>query len=125
MNIWAKNSNNGNKRKKDCLSTGEMFRLFWGKIRRFYYFTLGRSYLKRSFQQRRGECIRCGACCQLGHLCPLLRYDSSGLSYCADYQKRPPNCRIFPVDEHDLKDRNILSNKPCGFYFVRNKKEES
>ncbi|MDR1626490.1 MAG: hypothetical protein LBT33_08100 [Spirochaetia bacterium] len=28
-----------------------------------------------------------------------------------------PNCKIFPVDYRDIKDRDAVSHKPCGYYF--------
>lgn len=109
-------NNNGRR----TLRPSERVRLFVGKIRRLYYSTLGRSYLKKSLARRRGECIHCGACCQLAHYCPLLKYDSEGKSYCRGYSTRPANCRSFPIDEADIKDRNIIMpNTPCGYYFLR------
>lgn len=31
---------------------------------------------------------------------------------------RPMNCRVFPIDERDLADRDLLHPEaPCGFHF--------
>ena len=107
--------NNGRR----LLRPSERVRLFVGKVRRLYYSTIGRSYLKKSLARRRGECNHCGACCQLAHYCPLLRYDGDGVSKCAGYSSRPTNCRVFPIDEADLRDRDIIMpDRPCGYYFV-------
>lgn len=61
---------------------------------------------------RRGECNRCGACCQLPFPCPFLRFDEEGLSSCAVYHVRPPSCRKYPrtASEHITQDQ-------CGYYF--------
>jgi hypothetical protein len=61
---------------------------------------------------RRGECNRCGACCQLPFPCPFLRFDDQGLSSCAVYHLRPPSCRKYPrtASEHITQDQ-------CGYYF--------
>lgn len=63
---------------------------------------------------RRGECNRCGACCQLPFPCPLLRFDEQGLSSCAVYHLRPPSCRKYPrtASEHITQDQ-------CGYYFAQ------
>jgi hypothetical protein len=39
---------------------------------------------------------------------------------CMIHERRPPNCRIFPVDRRDLSDRDqIAPDRPCGFSFQR------
>ena len=41
-----------------------------------------------------------------------------GATYCAHYHLRPPNCRIFPIDERDLADRDlVMPDVPCGYWF--------
>lgn len=92
--------------------------LFWGKIRRFYYHQCNSRYITENHARREGECARCGACCWLAHPCPSLKWDDSGLTYCEIHKRRAKNCRIFPIDEKDLADRNlILPNVPCGYSF--------
>jgi hypothetical protein len=75
--------------------------------------------LKRTFtsvlpvdKTRRGECIRCGACCKLPNYCPWLRFDAEGKSMCIIYPIRPLNCRKYPrtPSEH-------LTGPSCGHFF--------
>lgn len=90
----------------------------WGKIRRFYYWALRKDYVVQSHARRRGECIRCGACCKLMFRCPWLD-ESDALPTCRRHETRPMNCRVFPIDEADIADRDlILPHRKCGYYFV-------
>jgi Fe-S-cluster containining protein len=63
-------------------------------------------------KRRRGRCIRCGACCKLPNVCPWLRYDAEGKSYCIIYPIRPLNCRKYPrtPSEH-------ITTESCGIRF--------
>ncbi len=94
-------------------------RLWWGKLRRAFLGRLLPGYVRRRHALRRGHCVRCGACCQLGIVCPALDADAAGLAICLKYQKkRDPNCRIFPITQSDLRDRDlILPGTPCGYWF--------
>lgn len=94
-------------------------RLLWGRVRRFYLCHFRPSYVKMKYQQRHGQCLRCGACCHMGLRCPSLIYQDDGTSLCARYGKwRSMNCKNFPIDERDIADRDIVQpNKPCGFSF--------
>jgi len=58
---------------------------------------------------RRGECRRCGSCCNLTFHCPFL--DDRRL--CNRYDKRTRSCREFPIDAKDLR----LTRVPCGHYY--------
>lgn len=98
----------------------------YGKIRRFYYHKFKPSYIEKNIIRRKGDCIRCGACCQLLFKCPFLTYEdnremnrtATTLAVCEIHEKRPGNCRHFPIDERDLRDRDfVLLNKKCGFSF--------
>lgn len=83
------------------------------KIRRFYLGTFRPEYVRRSIEtQRKGECQRCGLCCELIYKCPFLGKDANNLSYCRVYgDLRPASCRIYPFDAID-------SEVPeCGFRF--------
>jgi hypothetical protein len=94
-----------------------------GKVRRFFYAHTrrGRDHIDRMKRRRRGECRRCGACCRLVYRCPFLRMDGD-LAVCTVHQRRPQNCRIFPVDRLDLEDRDLVDPaRPCGFWFVEDK----
>ncbi|MFH1421279.1 MAG: hypothetical protein ABIH42_00965 [Planctomycetota bacterium] len=95
--------------------------LFWGKLRRFYYHTVRPGYVRDNIGRREGECQRCGACCRLAHLCYYLEFDDKGLAMCKAYRRRAQNCRVFPIDERDINDRNlILPNVSCGYHFKKN-----
>lgn len=92
--------------------------LFWGKIRRFYYYRFRPSYIERNLKRRRGECDRTGACCKLGYYCFMFD-ESNGGPECKIYSWRHKNCWVFPIDERDLRDRDIvLPDRPCGYYFI-------
>ena len=99
---------------------GARCRLVWGKARRWYLLNFRSGYVRQSLARRRGDCARTGACCHLGFGCPLARgcADSADVE-CRIYSWRPTNCRIFPLDERDLHDRDlVMPDSPCGYYFV-------
>ncbi len=100
---------------------GAKSRLFWGKIRRFYLGHFRPGYVESKISLRRGECLRCGTCCALLYACPELEDLPDGNTRCRIHEKRPKNCSIFPVDQADLKDRDLVSRnngeRPCGFDF--------
>ena len=100
---------------------GAKLRLAWGKIRRFYLGHFRPGYVESKAILRRGECLRCGACCRLLYTCPELEELADGTTRCRIHEKRPENCRIFPVDQADLNDRELISKdrgeRSCGFYF--------
>ncbi len=96
---------------------GSRMALMWGKVRRFYLGVFRRRYVKRSHARRKGECARCGACCVLGYKCQSLKGNGEGTE-CTMHKFRPPNCRIFPIDERDMADRHrIAPDVPCGYSF--------
>lgn len=100
------------------LSEGQRFRLFMGKIRRFFYIVFRPRYVAEWRKRRRGMCRHCGACCKLAHKCLHLKTRPDGTSYCAIYKVRPPNCRAFPIDPIDLRERDIINpDIPCGYWF--------
>jgi len=91
--------------------------LYWGKVRRCYLALFRRGYIRASAARRHGECARCGACCMLGYKCQSLR-DNEGGTECTIHKFRPPNCRVFPIDERDIADRDLIRpDTPCGFHF--------
>lgn len=83
------------------------------KSRRFYLGTFKSGYVAQSIQaNRKGECHRCGLCCELVYKCPFLGRDSQNLSYCRIYgDLRPANCRNYPFDKTDSEVDQ------CGFRF--------
>lgn len=92
-------------------------RLTGGKIRRFYLHKFRRSYIEEQSRKREGTCGRCAACCKLLFRCPFLD-ESSGLPTCSIHDRRPDNCRFFPIDPRDLADRDLIDpTNPCGFSF--------
>ncbi len=90
-----------------------------GKVRRWFNHTTRPDHVDRRLRRRRGECVRCGACCKLLFKCPLLVERPDGSTACRIHGNRPGNCRVFPMDENDLADRDrLLPELPCGYYFV-------
>jgi len=61
---------------------------------------------------RKGRCVRCGACCKLPNVCRFLRYDERGKSWCACYWLRPLNCRKYPRTESEW-----ITSDTCGHSF--------
>lgn len=89
-----------------------------GKLRRFYLGHFRKAYVARRIEARRGECARCGACCQLMHRCPWALQCEDGLAGCRIYERRPANCRVFPLDRRDLAERDLVRpEQPCGYFF--------
>lgn len=88
-----------------------------GKVRRFYLAHFRPRFVAGSIARRRGHCHRTGACCNLMFSCPV--YTSRPLPTCRVNRYKPRVCRMFPIDERDLRDRDIISpDIPCGFSFV-------
>jgi hypothetical protein len=100
------------------ISLLERLILGWGKVRRFYLLYFRSSYVEQSLKRRVGECHRTGSCCQLAFSCPWLGWVER-LPACRSYKLRPRNCTVFPIDERDLRDRDIVNPwEPCGFSFL-------
>ena len=93
--------------------------LWKGVMRRFLLYIFNRRYINKNFLKRQGKCLRCGACCKLAFKeCPYLRIETDETTFCIKHELfRMPNCIIFPIDNNDIKDRNKISKKPCGYYF--------
>ena len=92
--------------------------LLWGKIRRFLLCVLSPGSVRRAIEKRLGACIRCGTCCRLPFKCSFLKADSSGTLGCSVYPLRPPNCRVFPVDGRDIRERDLIAGgRACGYSF--------
>ena len=88
-----------------------------GKIRRALLVNLRHGRVEEKLRRRRGACSRCGACCKLLFNCPAYD-DSDGSPKCLVYNDRPGVCGLFPLDEKDLKERDIVSpDKKCGYWF--------
>ncbi len=123
MNTDAKNSRGDatasqTRRSFRRVTFRERLLLFWGKLRRFYYHQCNTRYIRENHARRVGECARCGACCMLAHPCPNLAFEKDGLTCCKIHNRRATNCRVFPIDERDLRDRDLLlPGTPCGYSF--------
>lgn len=73
--------------------------------------TKGKPLHKRPRYLRKGQCNRCGACCEF-RVCPeYLRYDKEGKAICLCYGKHPPDCRNYPSAPPIIYPK-------CGFYFL-------
>ena len=93
--------------------------LWKGVIRRFLLYIFNKKYINKKHKERKGQCIRCGACCKLAvKKCMYLEIDTNKIYFCKHHKSfRMPNCVIFPIDNKDIKDRNIITKEPCGYYF--------
>jgi hypothetical protein len=100
------------------LSLQERLVLGWGRLRRMYLATFRPAYVRRSLARRVGHCNRTGACCHLMLTCPLLDERSDPVR-CRIQDFKPSVCRLFPIDERDLRDRDIIApDTPCGYSFL-------
>jgi Putative zinc- or iron-chelating domain len=85
-----------------------------GKIRRFVNTNFRKTETVASLSLRRGECNRCGACCELVFKCPFLKKNSDGSSTCGIYENRPNSCRLFPIEPRDIRE----VRGTCSYYFI-------
>ena len=89
-----------------------------GKLRRFALVQTNAEYIARMHKKRLGECHRCGLCCHFLFECPFLRTLSDSTCRCVIHGQRPDNCKRFPIDERDLRDRDLVdATVPCGYRF--------
>jgi hypothetical protein len=101
------------------ISISNRFLLWKGVMRRLFIYFFNKKYMHKNCLKRKGACLRCGACCKLMFKrCPYLKMEIDEKCFCIKHESfRMPNCKIFPIDFADIKDRNIISKKPCGYYF--------
>lgn len=85
-----------------------------GKIRRFVYTNFRKQETIESLALRRGECNRCGACCELVFKCPFLKKSQDGNTMCGIYENRPNSCRLFPIEQRDIQE----VRGTCSYYFI-------
>ena len=85
-----------------------------GKIRRFVITNFRKQDTLASLALRRGECNRCGACCELVFKCPFLKKQSDGTTLCGIYENRPNSCRLFPIEQRDIQELR----GSCSYYFI-------
>ncbi|WP_243360362.1 hypothetical protein [Fundidesulfovibrio terrae] len=93
---------------------GSAFRLFTGKVRRFFAVHFRKKYVEGQLKARQGDCSQCAVCCSLAFSCPLLTKDR----LCAVYGTfRPLACRAFPIDEKDIEEVRACGGE-CGYRFI-------
>ncbi len=85
-----------------------------GKIRRFVNTTFRKQDVIQQLALRRGDCNRCGACCELVFKCPFLKKNADGTSMCGIYENRPNQCRMFPIEPRDIQE----VKGTCTYYFI-------
>jgi hypothetical protein len=85
-----------------------------GKIRRFVNTNFRKAETVAALSLRRGECNRCGACCELVFKCPFLKKNADGSSTCGIYENRPNSCRLFPIEPRDIME----VRGTCSYYFI-------
>ena len=85
-----------------------------GKLRRFVSANFRKEDVVASLSLRRGECNRCGACCEILFKCPFLKKHVDGTTTCGIYEDRPNQCRLFPIEKRDLEE----VRGTCSFYFI-------
>lgn len=85
-----------------------------GKLRRFVNSNFRKEEVVAKLALRRGDCNRCGACCEILFKCPFLKKHEDGTSTCGIYEDRPNQCRLFPIDRRDLEE----VRGTCSYYFI-------
>jgi hypothetical protein len=85
-----------------------------GKLRRFVSANFRKQDVVAALALRRGECNRCGACCEILFKCPFLKKHDDGTTMCGIYEDRPNQCRLFPIEQRDLEEVRGV----CSFYFI-------
>jgi Fe-S-cluster containining protein len=91
--------------------------LGWGKLRRMFLVYIRPAKVNTYLTKRNGECARCGSCCELMFHCPALT-KKDGLASCKIHDKRSRVCSTYPLNERDLKDRDLVNKtRKCGFSF--------
>ena len=85
-----------------------------GKLRRFVSANFRKEEVVAMLALRRGECNRCGACCEILFKCPFLKKHGDGTTTCGIYEDRPNQCRLFPIERRDLEE----VRGQCSFYFI-------
>ncbi|MBA2338995.1 MAG: YkgJ family cysteine cluster protein [Pyrinomonadaceae bacterium] len=85
-----------------------------GKLRRFVRINFRREDVIEALSLRRGDCNRCGACCEILFKCPFLKKDDDNTTTCGIYEDRPSQCRLFPIERRDLEE----VRGSCSYYFI-------
>ena len=86
-----------------------------GKLRRFVSTNFRKQEVEQAVKEmRRGECNRCGACCEILFKCPFLKKHGDGETTCGIYEDRPNQCKLFPTEQRDLEE----VRGSCTYSFV-------
>lgn len=85
-----------------------------GKLRRFVNINFRKEEVVAALALRRGECNRCGACCEILFKCPFLKKHGDGSTTCGIYEDRPSQCRLYPIERRDLEE----VRGTCSYYFI-------
>ena len=85
-----------------------------GKLRRLVNVSFRKQDVIAALALRRGECNRCGACCELVFKCPFLKKHADGTSTCGIYENRPNSCRLVPIERRDIEE----VRGTCTYYFI-------
>lgn len=85
-----------------------------GKLRRFVLSNFQKQEVIEALSLRRGECNRCGACCEILFKCPFLKKQDDGTTSCGIYEDRPNQCRLYPIQKRDLDE----VRGTCSYYFI-------
>ena len=85
-----------------------------GKLRRLVNVSFRKQDVIAALALRRGECNRCGACCELVFKCPFLKKHADGTGTCGIYENRPNSCRLFPIERRDIEE----VRGTCTYYFI-------
>ena len=85
-----------------------------GKFRRFVAIKFRKEEVDAALALRRGDCNRCGACCEILFKCPFLKKHRDGSTSCGIYEERFIQCRLFPIDQRDLAE----VRGSCSYYFI-------
>ena len=92
----------------------------WGALRRTILPQLLPDELLRRWKPyQKGECNRCGACCQIQFQCSFMVQEDDHLTHCTIYQSdhAPQACLVFPVDPLDLHMLQREIGNVCTFYY--------
>ncbi|OIO75304.1 MAG: hypothetical protein AUJ85_03505 [Elusimicrobia bacterium CG1_02_37_114] len=79
------------------------------KVKRHIDVYLFPNKVEKQLHKRHGKCLQCGRCCKLVFKCPMLE-EKNGIIRCKIYNHRSRVCRLFPINEEDLKDVNYQCN---------------
>ena len=85
-----------------------------GKLRRFMNINFRKEEVVAALALRRGECNRCGACCEILFKCPFLKKHRDGTTTCGIYEDRPSQCRLYLIERRDLEE----VRGTCSYYFI-------